>query len=143
MGYVRLVSHVSLLLDHFFCISTFIFILQYFFRFLTSSPKASNGQWFPCPALLYLVLIGGSRAVAPIEDEFLQNGEKSRLFIHLSIRLSICSPPLGHPARPEAQPAGSEARLHLMVSGSLALLNLCLRCVLYILGEKHGRGLMV
>ena len=35
-----------------------------------SSPKASNGQRFPCPALLLSIsFYGGSRAAAPIGDE--------------------------------------------------------------------------
>ena len=38
---------------------------------LTSRPKASNGQWFSCPALLFSVFMGESRAAAPIGDEVL------------------------------------------------------------------------
>ena len=40
-------------------------------RKIISSPKASNAQRFPCPALLYFSLIGGSRAAAPIGDKVL------------------------------------------------------------------------
>ena len=37
-------------------------------RELKSSPKVLNDQRFPCPALLLLVFMGGSRAAAPIGD---------------------------------------------------------------------------
>ena len=37
-------------------------------KVLTSRPKTSNGQRFPCLALHALVLLGGSRAAAPVED---------------------------------------------------------------------------
>ena len=32
---------------------------------LTSHPKASNGQQFPCPALLFLVFLGGKQGSSP------------------------------------------------------------------------------
>ena len=38
---------------------------------VTSRPKASNGQRFPCPSLLFSVFIGGSRAAALIGDKVL------------------------------------------------------------------------
>ena len=55
-------------------------------------------------ALLYFswVFMGGSRAAALIGDKVLQNGE----IFCLSVRPF---PPLGYPARPEAQPAVPEA----------------------------------
>ena len=38
----------------------------------TSRQKASNGQRFPCPALIsFLVFMGGRRAAAPIGDKVL------------------------------------------------------------------------
>ena len=36
-----------------------------------SCPKASNGQRFPCPALLFSALMGGRRAAALIGDKVL------------------------------------------------------------------------
>ena len=57
-----------------------------------------------------LDLLLGSRAGAPIRDKVLQNGKIFctfvRSFLHLSVRPY---PPLGHPAKPEAQPARPEA----------------------------------
>ena len=63
------------------------------FTALTSRPKASNGQQLPCPAFIGLDIPSGSRAAAPIGDKVLLNVE-IRTF-----------PPLGPPARAEAQPA--------------------------------------
>ena len=78
---------------------------------LTSRPKASNGQRFPCPAL-YLPRTsigkqgsGPDRGRSPVEwGDF--------LYVCPSVRPLPSvrpSPPLGHPARPEAQPARPEA----------------------------------
>ena len=54
------------------CHHVFIFLGSYSdFSLKTSRPKASNGQRFPCPALLFSVFMGGSRAAAPIGDEVL------------------------------------------------------------------------
>ena len=38
---------------------------------ITSRPRASYGQRFPCPALLFSVFIGGSRAAVLIGDKVL------------------------------------------------------------------------
>ena len=46
-----------------------------------SSPKASNGQRFPCPALLFFGYHGGSWAAALIGDKVLCNGEIFFMFV--------------------------------------------------------------
>ena len=78
------------------------------FMVLTSRPKASNGQWFPCPALPSLVLLGGSRAAAPIGYEVLQNGEIFRPTVRPYVRRSVRPyvPPLRaqEPARQALDP---------------------------------------
>ena len=66
-------------------------------------------------ALLYFLLSfhegrqgsGPDRGKSAVEwEDFLFVCSSIRLFVHPSVRLS---PPLGHPARPEAQPAMPEA----------------------------------
>ena len=64
-------------------------------------PKASNGQRFPCPALTSLVLLRGKQGSCP------DSGRSAVEWGDFPFVRPF--PPLGHPARPEAQSARPEA----------------------------------
>ena len=76
-----------------------------------SSPKASNGQQFLCPALLFLVFMGGSRATARIGDEVLQNGDIFCPSVCFFVRSSV------HPSSHLAGPRPSQPGLRTSQPG--------------------------